>query len=151
MTKIEHSRKKLLDQVDAMLSKSRLPDQTSSLPMTVDSMTALSLRLDALFEVNRIYRDQTLTGKRLSELLKTNTTYLSHLVNTYYKCSIPQFLNRYRVAEARALLADPANNNLTLEAVGRLCGFNSKSSFNRAFRDETGVTPQEFKNFRQKI
>lgn len=144
------NQKKLLDKVDAMLAKTKLSDQSSSLPITAENLTALSLRLEALFGVNRIYLDQSLTGKKLASLLKTNTTYLSYLVNTVYKSSIPQFINRHRVADAKNMLGDPTHNNLTLEAVGRQCGFNSRSSFNRAFRDETGVTPLEFKNFRQK-
>jgi len=139
----------LLDSIDRMIAKTRLPEVSTGQLVTPEYLAALGMRLESLFKVNKIYRDGTLTSKKLAETLQTNTTYLSFLINSNYKSSIPQFINKHRIAEARILLADPHNNKLTIEALGRQCGFSSKTSFNRVFRDETGTTPLEFKNFKQ--
>ena len=55
--------------------------------------------------------------------------------------SFVKFINIYRVKEAKKLLIDNNNKILTLDAIGKLTGFNSPSTFNRVFKMETGVTP----------
>jgi len=54
-------------------------------------------------------------------------------------------VNRYRVEEAKRLIADPANRGITLLSLGLDAGFGSKSAFNAAFRRHLGVTPGEFR------
>ena len=53
-------------------------------------------------------------------------------------------MNEYRVEEFKRQIQNPQNKHLTLLAVALDCGFNSKSTFNRAFKNATGTTPKEF-------
>jgi AraC-like DNA-binding protein len=55
------------------------------------------------------------------------------------------FLNRYRIAEAKAVLADPARVDLPVLTIAMDLGYNSLPPFNRAFREETGTTPSDFR------
>ena len=55
------------------------------------------------------------------------------------------FVNRYRIEEAKKLLANPADKKITVLEVLYEVGFNSKSSFNTLFKKHTGLTPSEFK------
>ena len=60
------------------------------------------------------------------------------------------YLNNLRIKEACNLLADAANRHLTIEAIAQKVGFNSKSSFNIAFKKHTASTPSEFMANRNK-
>jgi AraC-like DNA-binding protein len=54
------------------------------------------------------------------------------------------FVNQYRITDARAKLADPSNFHYTILGVALDVGFNNKSSFNRAFKKHAGITPSNF-------
>ncbi len=144
-------RKILLSRLDKIIAKTRLSESSTTIPASPEYLTTLGLKLEALFVVNKIYRDGSLTAKKLAGMLNTNTTYLSFLINTNYQSSIPQYITNYRVNEAKNLLSDPEFNKITIEGLGTLCGFNSKSSFNRAFLAEVGMTPQEYKTYKQQV
>lgn len=141
----------LLSRLDKIIAKTKLSQPSSNIPATAEYLTTLGLKLETLFMVNKIYRDGGLTAKKLAGMLNTNTTYLSFLINNSYQSSIPQYITNYRITEAKNLLSNPDFNKLTIEGLGTLCGFNSKSSFNRAFLAEVGMTPQEYKNFKQQL
>jgi AraC-like DNA-binding protein len=147
--KKEELKKNLRTQLEKMIAKTNQHSSTSNLSVSEEYLQALNLRLENLFTVNKIFRDPELTSKKLSDILNTNTTYLSYLINTNHKCSIPQFINRHRISEAKLMLSDSEYNKLKLESVAQSCGFNSKSSFNRSFKSEEGITPMEYKAFRQ--
>jgi AraC-like DNA-binding protein len=54
-------------------------------------------------------------------------------------------VNEYRVKEAEELLMDDGHNQLKIEALGEMVGFQSKSSFNACFKKMTGMTPSEYR------
>jgi len=139
----------LLSRLDKIIAKTRLAQPSGIIPASAEYLTTLGLKLETLFMVNKIYRDGGLTAKKLAGMLNTNTTYLSFLINNSYQSSIPQYICNFRIAEAKNLLSNPDFNKLTIEGLGVMCGFNSKSSFNRAFLADVGMTPQEYKNFKQ--
>jgi AraC-like DNA-binding protein len=141
----------LRNQLEKMITKSKQHSSTPNISISEEYLQALNLRLETLFTVNKIFRDPELTSKKLADILNTNTTYLSYLINSEHKCSIPQFINRHRITEAKLMLSDNEYNKLKLESLAQLCGFNSKSSFNRSFKSEEGLTPMEYKAFRQQI
>ncbi len=69
---------------------------------------------------------------------------LSALLNRKLGKTFFEFVNGYRVEEAQRRLLDPAGANLKILALALECGFNSKSSFNRIFKEMTGQTPSDF-------
>ncbi len=56
-----------------------------------------------------------------------------------------QFVNRYRIEEAKRRLVDPKSSHMNVLGIATECGFSSKSAFNDAFRDTVGMTPSEFR------
>lgn len=70
---------------------------------------------------------------------------LSYLINTGQQKNFYKFINEFRIEEVKEKLQDPRFNHFTVLGIGLECGFNSKSSFNRIFKEETGLTPSEFK------
>src|SRR5690606_41905073 len=70
--------------------------------------------------------------------------HLSQVINVSQERSFFDFINRYRIDHAKGLLSDPARAGNILE-IALASGFNSKASFNRVFKKETGMTPSAFK------
>lgn len=71
---------------------------------------------------------------------------LSQIINSSQKKNFYKFINEFRVEEVKEKLVDPAFNNFNLLGIALECGFNSKTSFNRIFKEITGLTPSEYKN-----
>ena len=60
------------------------------------------------------------------------------------------FLNSYRISDARAILADPAQSRKTILEIGYELGYQSIGPFNKAFREQTGTTPTAYRKSNQK-
>jgi len=92
------------------------------------------------------YLNPTLTLMELSSQLDMPSHKLSIIINKHIGQHFFDFVNHYRIAKAKTYLQDFMNNKLTIQQVFYDVGFNSKSSFNTAFKKHTGLTPTEFKN-----
>ena len=95
-------------------------------------------------ESNELYKKEKLTLVVLSKSIDTNPKYLSQAINHHLKLSFVDFINDYRVEEAKNQMLNDKNSLLTLEAIGQMAGFKSKSAFFRAFKKTMNVTPNQF-------
>ncbi|WP_324678015.1 AraC family transcriptional regulator [Hymenobacter sp. GOD-10R] len=100
-------------------------------------------RLLEHMRAKRPYLAPELTLGELATQLRTNTSWLSRVINTGCGQNFNDFINEYRVQEAERKLRDPQLRHYTLLAVALESGFNSKSTFNRVFRKLRGTTPSE--------
>ncbi|WP_427969727.1 helix-turn-helix domain-containing protein [Altererythrobacter sp.] len=92
------------------------------------------------------YRTPGLTIAALAQHLGTPEHRLRALINRRLgHRNFSAFLNRHRIAEARAKLADKADVNLPVLTIAMDLGYNSLPTFNRAFRAETGMTPTDYR------
>jgi ABC-type antimicrobial peptide transport system permease subunit/AraC-like DNA-binding protein len=91
------------------------------------------------------YKDPELSLTSLAEKLGLTTHDLSRILNTTLKKSFNDFINEYRVADVARKMQDPAFDHLTLQGIAYDSGFNSPSTFHRAFKQLTGKTPAEYK------
>jgi AraC-like DNA-binding protein len=96
------------------------------------------------------YLDSQLTIADLSNELNIPSKILSQVINEGFSCNFFDFVNRFRVEAARSLFEDQTDEELTIQEVMYDSGFNSKSSFNTAFKKFTNLTPTQFKNSLQK-
>lgn len=97
-----------------------------------------------IVERNQLHLKEHITLPSLAEQIGTNPKYLSQAINHFLGLNFTDFINIYRVEEAKKQLVDSNNKVLTLEAIGNMCGFNSKSAFFRAFKKATGMTPNQY-------
>ncbi|WP_422081693.1 helix-turn-helix domain-containing protein [Ulvibacterium sp.] len=91
------------------------------------------------------YLDPYLSLENLAKEMGTSTSSLSKLINTYSESNFSDFINKFRVEEAKKLLSRPDYGSYTIVAIGLECGFNSKSTFYNAFKKFTGKTPTQFR------
>jgi len=101
--------------------------------------------LKKMMQANQYYLDMELSLASLAEKLDLSPHELSRIINTALKKSFNDFVNEYRVAEVIRRVQDPANDHITLLGIAYESGFNSKTSFNRIFKQMTGKNPVEYK------
>jgi AraC-like DNA-binding protein len=107
---------------------------------------ALLRRLEHLMTVERAYRREGLTIGSLSAELGVPEHRLRQLVNEGLgHRNFNAFLNRYRIEEAKAALADPEQREVPVLTIAMDAGFQSLGPFNRAFKAATDLTPTEFR------
>ena len=94
--------------------------------------------------VDKIYLNENLSLKEFALHLKTDPNLISFILNSHMDNNFYDFVNRYRIDEVKNKLNDPANKHLTLLGIALESGFNSKTTFNRVFKQVTGITPTEF-------
>ena len=106
----------------------------------------LLARLDQLMTVERIYRQEGLTIGGLAARLNLPEHRLRQAINEGlgYR-NFNAFLNHYRLADAKAALADPSQREVPVLTIAMDAGFQSIGPFNRAFKADTGLTPTEFR------
>ncbi|GGB12139.1 ABC transporter permease [Mucilaginibacter rubeus] len=97
-------------------------------------------------EDKRYYEDAELSLTSLADKLGLTVHELSRIINIALKKNFNDFINEYRVAEVIRKMQDPAFAHITLLGIALDSGFNSKSSFNRIFKQITGKSPAEYKN-----
>lgn len=109
------------------------------------SSNRLKPELVQLFTQRKIHINPDLRITHVSEQLNTNRTYVSKVINEEFKMNFNEFVNRYRVEEAKALLENPKYQFSTLEEVAERSGFGSLNSFSRIFKEITGKTPGKYR------
>ncbi|MGC4128161.1 MAG: AraC family transcriptional regulator [Bergeyella sp.] len=96
------------------------------------------------------YLDSNLSLELVAEKINISKSHLSRIINAELGKNFSDYVNELRVEEAKSYLENPDFQNYTLVAIGLEAGFNSKTTFNNAFKKFTGITPLEYKrNFTQ--
>lgn len=90
------------------------------------------------------FLDPQINLTKLSADLNACSHNISLTINMRFNMNFFDLINSYRIKEAKMMLADVNNRNLTIEAIGQECGFNTKSAFYRAFKKHTDLTPTEY-------
>jgi AraC-like DNA-binding protein len=103
---------------------------------------ALGARFEAEIEAKDLWRDPDLTAASLARALGTNSNYLARAFNEGLGANFNAVINRRRVRQVQAWLADPADTRAIL-TMAMDAGFRSKASFNRAFAEFAGMTPTQ--------
>jgi AraC-like DNA-binding protein len=98
-----------------------------------------------LMETEKPYTDGDLTIQKLAERLMIPAQHLSQTINEQLNQSFSEFINTYRVEEAKRRLLDAKKKHYSILAIAEEVGFNSKSSFNAVFKKHTNTTPSEFR------
>jgi AraC-like DNA-binding protein len=101
--------------------------------------------LIAQMESNLYYLNPELTLSSLATSLAIHPNRLSKIINEGIGKSFSDFINEYRTKAVVVRLKNPTYNHITLLGISFECGFNSKTTFNRVFKEVMGVTPFAYK------
>jgi AraC-like DNA-binding protein len=105
----------------------------------------LAERLKLHMTEHKPYLNAELTLVQLSSQMEVRPKVLSQVINESLHQSFFDFVNRYRIEEAKQQLTHPEDEAITILEILYNSGFNSKSSFNTLFKKYTGLTPTEFR------
>jgi AraC-like DNA-binding protein len=117
--------------------------------LTNDEIQGHVIRITNMMTEKKEYLNENLSLRDLASHLDADPNLISFILNNHMSSNFYDFVNRYRIDEVKNKLNDPAFKHLTLLGIALESGFNSKTTFNRIFKQVTGVTPSEFqKNFK---
>ena len=77
-------------------------------------------------------------------MMMLNSSLLSRVINVGYNLNFNDFINGYRIKEVLSKIDDQQHKKVTLLGIALDSGFNSKATFNRAFKKQMGITPIEY-------
>lgn len=92
------------------------------------------------------YLDTDITQAGLAKKLSLSTHHLSEVLTFCFEKNFYNFINIYRVNKAQELLKNRDYKNYKMESIGYESGFKSKTSFNRVFKNITGITPSDYQS-----
>jgi len=118
--------------------------------ITADEKEAILQLLVTFMKSDKPYLDPDLTLDQLAAKLLLKPRALSQAINDVRQQNFFDFINRFRIDEAKLMLTNPKDQKITVLEVLYQVGFNSKSSFNTLFKKYTGLTPTEFRKEQEK-
>lgn len=101
--------------------------------------------LTEYMETEKPYLDSRLTLPQLASRLGLSTNYLSQIINEQLEINFFDFVNGYRIEEAKKRLVADNEANKNVLTIALDSGFNSKTAFYTAFKKNTGMTPKQFR------
>lgn len=119
--------------------KSKRPAGMSG--MQPDILQEVLTKLKKSMEVERLFLNPDLNLERLSQSTGIPSKAISAVLNQHLQKSFNEFVNGYRVDELKKRMNENPESNLTILGMALECGFNSKASFQRIFKEMTGVSP----------
>lgn len=134
---------KTVDKLKSVPPPARSRYQKSGLP-TQESARIFS-DVKKFFDEVKPFLDSELRLDTLAQQTNINRNHLSQAINEHGKSAFWNFVNLYRVEEAKRRLKDPTLKHLTIEAIAMDSGFNSMSTFNSLFKKAVGVKPKEWR------
>ncbi len=104
---------------------------------------SINRQLKIIMEEEKLFCDEDLSLGRLSEALELTKNQLSQFLNTYHEKNFNNFVNGYRIDEAKKMLLEQPRRQII--SITFAVGFNSYSAFHSTFKKMTGITPAEYR------
>lgn len=138
-----------IDQNEDVTSQSDNEDSTLNVPtkyqrsaLDTEQSKRIANKINDIMEKEKLYLDSNLTLKKLSNYVAISPNYISQTLNETLSMNFFDFINKWRIEAAKPKIL--ANQDTVLE-VALEVGFNARSSFYKAFKQEIGKTPSEFR------
>ena len=139
--------KKIIKQEVFIVSAEETEETETKEPVIVTSTNnaLINSHIEQIILEKRYYQDNTLTLQKLAQHLGTNRQYLSNYINQEKHVTFYDYINDFRLTEAKSLLdGKDAENQHSLEDISFMSGFNSYATFLRSFKKKFGQTPSQY-------
>jgi AraC-like DNA-binding protein len=113
-------------------------------PLHEEDLNRYQQKLEKYMDDHRPYLDPELTIEKLSEITKIRKLLLSQTLNKGFNKNFFTFIKEYRIRHVEQILKSKTTGRSTIMDIAYESGFNSKTGFNRAFKEVTGKTPTEY-------
>jgi AraC-like DNA-binding protein len=105
-------------------------------------------KIEVLMAQEKPFLQSDFSLPNLAKILKITPHQLSQIINESLGQNFFEFVAKYRIEEAQKLLTAKEYQNIKIEEIAEMVGYNSKSSFNTSFKKIVGLTPSEFRKNR---
>jgi len=113
--------------------------------LTEQASGSIKRRLEQLLNEEEIYKENELRLDDLAAYIDVSRHHLSQVINENYQINFFEFINQYRVAAVKKMLQNSKYDHYTLLQIAFESGFNNKASFNKFFKQDTGMTPSAYR------
>jgi AraC-like DNA-binding protein len=103
------------------------------------------IELQHLFQVKAVYKDPNLRIEDVSQWLNVTPRQISAVLKAREASTFIQYVNQFRIKEARRIMEDPSSDSLKLEAIGEMAGIPTRSNFYKLFESIVGVPPGHYR------
>jgi AraC-like DNA-binding protein len=143
-----------VNQSDATGDITEVPADAKDKPkikrLSGEQVANLAIQLSCLMERDKLFLDNDLNLPTVAERLGISIHETSFLINETTKDNFYNFINRYRVEEAKKLLASAKMEELNILGIAFASGFNSKTTFNTTFKRIVGISPSQYSKAQKK-
>jgi len=126
------------------------PSPTKKTESTHEVDTEKVTLIEDYMRTQKPYLANILTLDQLANQLDMPPRSLSMIINRHFKRNFFEFINEYRIEEAKLQLADPKTKGTTIIEIMTQSGFNSKATFNTFFKKIVGSTPSQYRALKHK-
>lgn len=130
--------------------KNSVPNYKNS-GLNDQTVDLLFQKLKLHMETDKPFLEETLSLATLARQLDLTPNQLSQVINQKSAANFFDFINGYRLDAVKEKLKDPAYGHYSILAIGFDCGFKSKSSFNKIFKQRVGKTPSQYQNLKNNL
>ena len=101
-------------------------------------------KIESIIIQQKLYQDPELSLTEVAKKLQTNASIISKTINQGFQMNFNDYINHHRIESVKKAFAQGKHKKNTLLGIAYDCGFNSKATFNRAFKKNTGLSPKEY-------
>jgi AraC-like DNA-binding protein len=113
--------------------------------LTDSQKDELAEKITSLMKDKKLYLNDELSLEDLASELYIHKNYISYVINEAFEMNFYNYINTYRIEDAKRMLLDKSFDNLSIEGIAKSCGYKSRNVFYPVFKKFEGVTPLEFK------
>jgi AraC-like DNA-binding protein len=113
--------------------------------LSEDLTKELADKISEIVVTGKLYLNQELSLTDLANELEIHKNYVSYVINEVHNMNFYNYINQYRIEEAKKMLLNPKYSNWSVEGVAKSCGFKSRNVFYPIFKKMVGETPKDFK------
>lgn len=109
-----------------------------------DPLVKLSERILVYFEKEKPYLKPNFSIAQIALKMEVPQNHVSYCITSIYKTKFSKMKTKLRVEQTKIFLRESVHSKITIDGIAQLAGFNSRSSFYIAFKEETGITPSDY-------
>ncbi len=127
------------------ITRPPIPEETPKTnAFSKQELENLKVKIEYSMTKEHLYKNPHLSLEMLASHLQISRQALSYVINQGFEMNFNDYINKHRIQAFQLMVQDNRNMHLTLLGKALECGFNSKSTFNRVFKKQTGNSPQSF-------
>ena len=142
----------IFEKKPALLLSDSLPDESAVIDIEHEAfeeqispeIESWKTKIENIIREQKLYQNPELTLTDVAKKLNTNAAIISKAINHGFGLNFNDFVNSFRIEAVKLCFKNGEHKKNTLLGIAFDCGFNSKATFNRAFKKNTGLSPKEF-------